>query len=183
MEDAYAAGDSEAYAKILEEYENFETMMADNIGGLLEYISTVDYNTLSEDQKKQYEAYNKMVNQYSLANGGSITDAINSVLDYDRYERTGYEFDQIQEQFKAGNISAEDAEKQMRALIDASPGLQAEFKDLNIKIEDVIASYIHLGKAAQESISLMNSLDKISAVTNAFDDLGNAVKEFKEDGW
>lgn len=182
LDEAYTKGDADAYGKILEEYEKFETMMADNIGGLLEYISTVDYNTLSEDQKKQYEAYNRMVNQYSLDNGGSITDAVDSILGYDRYEKTGYEFDQIQEKFKDGDISSEEAAQQMRSLIDASPSLQAEFDALDIKIEDVIASYIQLGKAAQESVSLMSSLDKISAVTNAFDDLGSAVKEFKEDG-
>ena len=183
LDEAYAKGDATAYAKILEEYENFETMMADNIGGLLEYISTVDYNTLAEDQKKQYEAYNQMVNKYNLDNGGSITNAVDSILSYDRYEKTGYEFDQIQEKFKDGDISSEQAAQQMKSLIDASPSLQAEFDALGIKIEDVIASYIQLGKAAQENVSLMSSLDKISAVTGAFDDLGNAVKEFKEEGY
>jgi chromosome segregation ATPase len=182
LDDAYAKGDADAYAKILEEYEKFETMMADNIGGLLEYISTVDYNTLSDPQKEQYEAYNRMVNQYNLANGGSITNAVDSILDYDRYEKTGYQFEQIQKQLKKGDISSDEAAQQMQALIDASPSLQAEFAALDIKIEDVIASYVDLGEAAQQDISLMSSLDKISAVTSAFDDLGSAIKEFREEG-
>ena len=87
MEDAYARQDAEEYDKIREEYDKFESMMADNIGGLLEYISSVDYDTLSDPDKTQYEAFNRMVNQYSLANNGSITDAIDSILDYDRYEQ------------------------------------------------------------------------------------------------
>lgn len=182
LDDAYATGDADAYAKILEEYEKFETMMADNIGGLLEYISTVDYNTLSEDQKKQYEAYNRMVNQYNLANGGSITNAVDSILDYDRYEKTGYQFEQIQKQLKKGDISSEEAAHQMQTLIDESPSLRAEFDALKISVDDVIASYVDLGEAAQQDISLMSSLDKISAVTGAFDDLGGAIKEFREEG-
>lgn len=182
LEDAYAKGDADAYSKILEEYEKFETMMADNIGGLLEYISTVDYNTLSEDQKKQYEAYNRMVNQYSLDNGGSITTAVDSILGYDRYEKTGYDFDQIQEKLKDGDISSAEAESQMRNLINRLPSLKAEFEALGISIDDVVASYIQLGEAAKEDVSLMSSLDKISAVTGAFDDLGSAVKEFREEG-
>ena len=182
MDDAFAQSDAEEYNKIREEYDKFETMMADNIGGLLEYISTVDYKTLSDDQKKQYEAYNRMVNQYSLTNGGSITNAIDSILGYDRYEKAGYDFGQIQEKLKKGDISSEEAETQMRNLIKGLPSLESEFISLGISIDDVVNSYIKLGEAAQEDISLMDSLDKISSVTSAFDDLGSAIKEFREEG-
>ena len=182
LDAAYESGDADAYSKILEEYEKFETMMADNIGGLLEYISTVDYNTLSEDQKKQYELYNKMVNKYSLANGGSITNAVDSILGYDRYEKTGYKLDQVQKQLKSGDISSEEAESQIRGLLDSVPGLKDEFKDLGISVDKVVASYVQLGVAAKENMSLMDSIDKISSVTSAFDDLGSAVKEFREEG-
>lgn len=182
MDEAYAKGDAEEYNKIKEEYDKFELMMADNIGGLMEYISSVDYNTLSDADKEQYEAFNRMVNQYSLANGGSVANAVDSVLDYDRYEKTGYEFDQIQNQLKNGEITAEQAEAQMQRLLDQSPQLQEEFTALGLDIDDVIASYIQLGEAAQKDGSLTDSIGKISAVTSAFDDLGNAVKEFREDG-
>lgn len=182
LEDAYAKGDSEAYNKIKEEYDKFEVMMADNIGGLMEYLNSVDYKTLTDVEKADYEAYQRMVNQYSLDNGGSITDAVDSILGYDRYEKTGYEFDQIQKKLKKGDISSDEAAQQMQTLIDQSPSLQAEFTALDIKIEDVIASYVNLGKAAQQDASLMSSLDKITAATSAFDDLGSAVKEFREEG-
>lgn len=179
---AYAQGDAKTYAELDEEYKNFEAMMADNIGGLMQYLSEVDYDTLSEERKRLYEDYNKMVNQYMLANGASITDAIDSILDYDKYEKTGYEFDQIQTKFKKGDISADEASQEMWALINASPSLRAEFEDLDIDIQEVIDSYIKLGEAAKQDVPLMSSLDKISAVTGAFDDLGNAIKEFREEG-
>lgn len=180
MDAAYANQDAEEYNKIREEYDKFESMMADNIGGLMEYISSVDYNTLSDPDKAQYEAFNRMVNQYSLANNGSITDAIDSILDYDRYEQTGYQFDEIQKKLKSGDITEDEARQQMETLI--GDDLEAEFTALDLTVEKVIDSYVQLGKAANADSSLMDSIGKISAVTSAFDDLGSAIDEFREKG-
>ena len=181
IDDAYRQGNAEEYDKIREEYNKFESMMAENIGGLMEYVSSIDYNTLSsETERAQYESYNRIINQYSLANGGSVTDAIDSILDYDRYERTGYEFDKIQAEFKKGNITEEEARSQMEALI--GDNLKAEFDALNISVNQVLDSYLQLGKAAKSDTSLTDSIGKISAVTSAFDDLGNAMDEIGENG-
>lgn len=181
LSQAYASQNSEEYNKIKEEYDKFEVMMADNIGGLMEYLNSVDYKTLTDVEKADYEAFQKIVNQYSLQNGGSITNAVDNILGYDRYEKTGYEMDQIQKSLKKGEISEEDAKSQIKALI--TPELEKEFNDLGISVGAVVDSYVQLGVAARDNASIMDSLGKISAVTNAFDDLGAAVKEFREEGY
>ena len=182
MEAAYAAGDAEEYNKIKEESDKFESMMSDNIGEIVNYLNSVDYKTLSDTQKEQFEEFQRIVNQYSLKNGGSIVNVINSILKYDRYQKTGYDIDQIQEKLKRGEITEEEAANQIQEILDASPQLKAEFTSLGIKIDDVIKSYIVLGTTMKEDDSVTNSIDKISKVTNAFDELGNAIKEFREDG-
>ncbi len=182
LNDAYAKGNAEEYDKIKEEYEKFEVMMSDNIGGLISYLNSVDYKTLSDTKKKEYEAFQKIVNQYSLANDGSLVNVINSILSYDRYEKTGYDMKQVQKQLKKGEVTEEDATAKIKSLI--TPELLAELTALNpeIKIDNIVNSYVQQGVEAMNNASLMDSLDKISAVTNAFDDLGDAVKEFREEG-
>ena len=182
LDDAFAKGDAEEYNKIKEEYEKFEVMMSDNIGSLIEYLNSVDYKTLSDTKKKEFEAFQRIVNQYSLQNGGSLANVINSILQYDRYQKTGYDMKSVQNQLKKGNITEEEARAQIESLI--TPELLAEFTTLdpNISTDDIVNSYVQLGVDALNNASLVDSLDKVSKVTNAFDALGNAVKEFREEG-
>lgn len=182
LDDAFAKGNANEYEKIKKEYDNFEVMMADNIGGLIEYLNSVDYKTLSDTQKKQFETLQRIVNQYSLANDGSIVNVIDSILNYDRYEKTGYAMDRVQKKLKTGDISEDEAKVQIEQLLSESPQLITEFTDLGIKIEDVVAAYVRFGAATRDNASAMDSLGKVSAVTNAFDDLGAAIKEFREEG-
>lgn len=182
MDAAYASSDAEEYSKIQEEYAKYESMMADNIGALLEYTSSTDYDTLTTAQKQQYEAYQRMINLYMKANGGSLTDITDSIFGYDRYEKAGYDIKQIQKQLKNGDINAESAKQQITDLINQTPGLADEFTALGYEVDDVANSYVQLGEAMADDLSLMDSLDKITSVTEAFDELGNAVKEFKEEG-
>ena len=180
MNEAYAKGDTDKYQEIKEEYDNFEGMMADNIGGLMEYLNSVDYDSLSDTKKKEYEEFQRIVNEYSLANDGSITGVVDSILNYDRYKKIGYDMDKVQKQLKRGEITAEEAKTLIENMI--TPELKNEFTDLGIKVDDVVKSYVQLGVAAKNNASVMDSLDKISAVTNAFNSLGDAVKEFREEG-
>lgn len=182
MDAAFASGNAEEYSKIQEEYAKYESMMADNIGALLEYTSSTDYDTLTTAKKQQYEAYQRMINMYMKANGGSLTDITDSIFDYTRYEKAGYEIKQIQKQLKNGDIGAESAKQQITDIINQTSGLEAEFTALGYKVEDVANAYVQLGEAMADDLSLMDSLDKITSVTDAFDELGNAVKEFKEEG-
>ena len=182
MEDAFEKGDAVEYDKIKEEYDKFEVMMSDNIGGLMEYLNAVDYKTLTDIEKADYEAFQKIVNQYSLQNDGSITNAVNSILNYDRYQRAGYEMDEVQKKLKNGDLTEEEAKSQIQSILESTDGLEEEFTDTGIKIDDVVDSYVKLGIAARDNSSLMDSMDKVSAVTSAFDDLGDAVKEFREEG-
>lgn len=182
LDDAFASSNAEEYSKIQEEYAKYESMMADNIGALLEYTSSTDYDTLTTAQKQQYEAYQRMINLYMKANGGSLTDITDSIFGYDRYEKAGYDIKQIQKQLKNGDIDAESAKQQITDLINQTPGLADEFAALGYTVDNVAQSYVQLGEAMADDLSLMDSLDKITSVTDAFDELGNAVKEFKEEG-
>lgn len=182
LDDAFAKSDAEEYNKIKEEYEKFEVMMSDNIGGLISYLNSVDYKTLSKTKKEEFEAFQRIVNQYSLENGGSLANVINSILSYDRYQNTGYQMKDIQNKLKRGEITEEEATTQIKSLI--SPELLAEFTALNqdLTIDDIVNSYVQLGVELQNTASVVDSLDKVSKVTNAFDSLGSAIKEFREEG-
>jgi len=183
MDKAYAEGNTEKWKEAQQKLNDYEGMVAENMGQIQEYISSVDYSTLTEQEKARYEELNRILNKYSLANGGSITNAVGSILDYDKFEQTGYQMDAIQNQLKNGDITSEQATQQIRELLNASPLLREELTNLGLDIEEqVIPSFVQLGEAMRENASLMDSLDKISAVTSAFDDLGNAVQEFRTEG-
>lgn len=179
---AYAAGDTEKWKDAQQKLNDYEGMVAENMGQIQEYISSVDYSTLTEAEKERYEELNRILNKYSLTNGGSITNAVDSILDYDRFEQTGYQMDAVQNQLKNGDITSEDAAQQIENLIAQSPQLKAEFDALGITTDQVVKSFVQLGEAMREDSSLMDSLDKISAITGAFDELGSAVQEFREEG-
>ena len=182
LENAFLSGDADKYDEIKEEFNNFESMMADNIGGLMDYLNSVDYKTLTDVEKADYEEYQRMVNKYSLANDGSLTNVANSILKYDRYSKTAYDMDKVQSKLKKGEITEEQAAVEIKNLLQGATGLEKEFTDLGISIDDVVKSYVELGTAARDNASLTDSIGKISAVTNAFDSLGNAIKEFREEG-
>ena len=180
---AYAAGDTEKWKDAQQKLNDYEGMVADNMGQIQEYISSVDYSTLTEQEKARYEELNRILNKYSLANGGSVTNAVGSVLDYDKFQHIGYQFNDIQNQLKNGDISSSDATQRIKELLNTSPLLRKELTDLGLDIEkQVIPSFVQLGEAMKEDMSLMDSLDKITAVTDAFDSLGGAVQEFREEG-
>ena len=183
MDKAYTESDTEKWKEAQQKLNDYEGMVADNMGQIQEYISSVDYSTLTEQEKARYEELNRILNKYSLANGGSITNAVGSILDYDKFEHTGYQMNAIQNQLKNGDITSEDAAQQIRELLNASPQLRKELTDLGLDIDkQVIPSFVQLGEAMREDVSLMDSLDKITAVTDAFDNLGSAVQEFRDEG-
>lgn len=182
LNNAWERGDAEEYDKIQEEYDKFEAMMSERISGLLTYINDMDYDALDTDGKKFYDSMMRLIDVYNLANDGSITSVVNNLLNSRKYEKTGYDVRQIQKQFKNGDITEEQAREFIGDLLRSSPGLSQDFTDRGLDIEKVIDSYVQDVVDAINDSSVIDSIDKISAVTNAFDGLGDAVKEFREEG-
>ena len=174
-----------AYNLAVEKLSEFDNNTAETIGQLQEYISSTDYSTLSPEQKETYKKINEYINEYMLANGGSTINAANSILGYDEYKGQKYLIEDQLTKLKRGDITEDAAATEIERILNSSPALRAELEALGLTIsgpDGVVAAFTELGEKLKEDAKLMDSLNKVSAVTSAFDDLGNAVKEFQEDG-
>lgn len=185
VDEAFANKDTEAYSKAVEDLNNYDQMMAQHMSEIQATVNAIDYDTATDDQKKQVDLWNDLLDKYAITMGasGAKGNAINRIFAREEFEEVALEIDKISVALENETISAEDADTQIQALIESSPELKKKLEELGIETEEVADSFVKMGEAAAETKSKLSGvLDPLSNAETALKSLGDAFDEFDEKG-
>lgn len=123
--------------------------------------------------------------KWAIVSGGTNakSNAIKRIFNKEEFAEASEEINDLFKQLEAG-ADETTIEKQIKNIISNNDDLVAKLKELGVTVDEAVASFSRLGEAEAsiENSSITDSLSTITVLEDAFNSLGDAVKEFKEDG-
>lgn len=175
---------SEAYQEAETELNNYDAAMAKHISQIQANLNAMDWDTASDSQKEFIIEQEDLLDKYNIIMGGENAKS-NAILRIFGQEATtdlkniGQEIQAIVD--KGENVNL----KEIFGDDQAYAEFEERLNSMTIEIQDVIDYFKYMKVAKDEAMddtSITDSISKISSLEDAFNSLGDAVKEFKEDG-
>lgn len=185
VDEAFANKDTDAYNKAVEDLNSYDSMMAQHMSEIQAAVNAIDYETATNEQKKQVDLWNDLLDKYAITMGtaGAKENAINRILGLDKFQGVAHNINLVKDQLEAETISSEDADAQIQQLIKSCPELEKKLIDLGISVKDTSDLFVKLGNAAAEAKGKLSSaLTPLSNIEKSLKSLGDAFDEFDENG-
>ena len=174
------------YEKKQKEVELYYNFLDDKIQEYSDEASSIDYDSASDEAKEYLDYIYDLEDKFDILQGGTKKYAINRIFNKEEYTEVSDTIDDLVEKLENG-ADKETICNQIEEVILKNDDLVAKLKELGITAEEAAKSFSYLNEAekaaaeVQES-SITDTLTSISSLEDAFNSLGDAVKEFKEDG-
>ena len=159
----------------------FDTSLGNHASQVSQYLNSVDYNLLSDDQKKKYIRYSDYLSKYNIEMGvkGAKTTAL------DRYfsdELITKEARELRLAIETALNSGEDIH--FFDLEEELVNSNSRLKEMGFTIEEVISYFKQLKEAQLEASNYdtYNMVSSIALLSDGVEKLTEAFKEFNETG-
>lgn len=149
-------------------------------------INGIDYG-INPEADKWLDYIADIEDKWSIISGGTNakSNAINRIFDKEEFSDVSTEINGLVEQLENG-ADETTVQEQIEGLILENEGLVAKLGELGISTDEAARHFSQFGDSAEDAVieesSITDSLSKITLLEDAFNALGEAVQEFKEDG-
>ena len=174
------------YEKKQKEAELYYNFLDNKIQEYSDEASTIDYDLANDETKKYLDYIYDLEDKFDILQGGTKKYAINRIFNKEEYKEVSNTIDDLVEKLENG-ADKETICNQIEGIILQNDDLVTKLKELGITAEEAAKSFSYLDEAekaaaeVQES-SITDTLTSVTSLEDAFNSLGDAVKEFKEDG-
>lgn len=175
---------AEKYQEAEEALNNYDATMAKHISQIQVNYNAMDWDTASESQKEFMREQVDLLDKYNITMGGenAKSNAIARIFGDEASADLKKIKKEIEDTVESGeNVNLKDIfgdDKSYSSFVE-------RLEEMGLNVQDVINYFNDLKIAKDEAIddsSITDSITEISALESAFNSLGDAVKEFKEDG-
>ena len=175
---------AEKYQEAEEALNNYDAAMAKHISQIQANYNAMDWDTASESQKEFMREQADLLDKYNITMGGenAKSNAIARIFGDEASADLKKIKKEIEDTVESGeNVNLKDIfgdDKSYSSFVE-------RLEEMSLNVQDVINYFNDLKIAKDEAIddsSITDSITKISALESAFNSLGDAIKEFKEDG-
>lgn len=175
---------AEKYKEAEDALNTYDAAMAKHISQIQANYNAMDWDVASASQKEFMREQADLLDKYNIAMGGEDAkfNAITRIFGDEASSELEHVEDKINDAVNAGkNFDLKEIFGDER-LYNA---FEERLNSIGLTIQDVIDYFNNMKVARDEALettSITDSLSKISALETAFNSLGDAVKEFKEEG-
>lgn len=146
----------------------------------------LDYG-ISPETDKWLDYIADIEDKWAIISGGTNakSNAVKRILNKEEFEDASEEVNNLIDQLEAG-ADESTIKEQIEDIISKNDALKTKLEELGITADEAARCFTQLGEAAQDAVvdnsSITDSLSKISSLEDAFNSLGDAMKELREDG-
>lgn len=175
---------AEKYQEAEEALNNYDETMAKHISQIQANYNAMDWDTASEPQKEFMREQADLLDKYNITMGdkNAKSNAIARIFGDEASVDLKKIKKEIEDTVESGeNVNLKDIfgdDKSYSSFVE-------RLEEMGLNVQDVINYFNDLKIAKDEAIddsSITDSIAKISALESTFNSLGDAIKEFKEDG-
>ena len=178
---AMADGDAEAYNKATEELDKYDAKMAEHMNIISQNYNSFNWETATEDQKKEMREIINLFDAYNIAMEGQ--DAVKNALD----RLFGADADEVVKAYAnvAKNAVASGEAFDFTEADAETICLDDDLEMLGITTQQVTDYFTKLGVAGADAINEIDVSDLVSElakVEGALESVQSVMEEFKTDG-
>ena len=146
----------------------------------------LDYG-ISPETDKWLDYIADIEDKWAIVSGGTNAkpNAVKRILNKEEFADASEEVNNLIDQLEAG-ADESTIKEQIEDIISKNDALKTKLEELGITADEAARCFTQLGEAAQDAVvdnsSITDSLSKISSLEDAFNSLGDAMKELREDG-